>query len=77
MGVPITFLNSYNPNQFEIIGFGSGYLGQSIGITGIPKEHKALMKGHSAAGDLYMMVDGLPKVPYGRILIRRKGGRII
>ena len=72
MGVPVTFLSKYCPEQFEIIGFGSGYLGQSIGIKGIPKEHKQLMKGHSAAGDLYMMVNGQPKVPYSRILIRKK-----
>lgn len=72
MGVPITFLCNYNPMQFEIIGLGSGYLGQSIGISGIPKEHKKKMKGHSAAGDLYYMRDNLPVVPYGRILIRRK-----
>lgn len=72
MGVPITFLDSYNPEQFEIIGFGSGYLGQSIGITGIPKEHKQKMKGHSASGDLYYMKGDVPVVPYGRILIRRK-----
>lgn len=71
MGVPITFLDSYNPNQFEIIGLGSGYLGQSIGITGIPKEHKKMMKGHSAAGDLYYIKDNKPYVPYSRILIRR------
>lgn len=72
MGVPITFLASYCLEQFEVIGLGSGYLGQSIGITGIPKEHKAMMKGHSAAGDLYMMINGKPKVPYSRIIIRRK-----
>ena len=72
MGVPVTFLDKYCPDQFEIIGLGSGYLGQSIGIQGIPREHKHLMKGHSAAGDLYMMVDGQPKVPYSRILIRKK-----
>lgn len=72
MGVPVTFMQCYNPEQFEIIGLGSGYLGQSIGITGIPKEHKAMMKGHSAAGDLYYIKDGKPKVPYSRILIRRK-----
>ena len=72
MGVPVTFLDKYCPEQFEIIGLGSGYLGQSIGIKGIPHEHKQLMKGHSAAGDLYMMVKGLPKVPYARILIRKK-----
>ena len=72
MGVPVTFLDKYCPEQFEIIGLGSGYLGQSIGIKGIPREHKQMMKGHSAAGDLYMMVNGQPKVPYARILIRKK-----
>lgn len=73
MGVPVTFLDKYNPSQFEIIGLGSGYLGQSIGITGILPEHKRQMKGHSAAGDLYyLQKDGTPKVPYARILIKRK-----
>lgn len=72
MGVPVTFLDKYCPEQFEIIGFGSGYLGQSIGVRGIPREHKQMMKGHSAAGDLYMMINGQPKVPYSRILIRKK-----
>ena len=72
MGVPITFMDKYNPDQFEIIGLGSGYLGQSIGIKGIPSEHKSMMKGHSAAGDLYYMENGKPVVPYTRVLIRRK-----
>ncbi|MBQ9525172.1 MAG: adenine-specific methyltransferase EcoRI family protein [Bacteroidaceae bacterium] len=72
MGVPITFLDKYCPEQFELIGIGSGYLGQSIGIRGIPREHKQMMRGHSAAGDLYMMVNGSPKVPFSRILIRKK-----
>ena len=72
MGVPITFLDKYCPEQFELVGIGSGYLGQSLGIRGIPREHKALMRGHSAAGDLYMMVDGIPKVPFSRIIIRKK-----
>lgn len=72
MGVPDSFLGQYCPEQFEIVGLGSGYLGQSIGVGGIPKEHKKLMKGHSAAGDLYMLIDGVPKVPYSRILIRKK-----
>lgn len=74
MGVPGSFLDKYNPEQFEIIGLGSGYLGQSIGIGGIAKEHKKLMKGHSAAGDIYyLQPDGMPKVPFSRVLIRRKG----
>lgn len=72
MGVPDSFLAKYCPEQFEIVGLGSGYLGQSIGVGGIPKEHKKLMRGHSAAGDLYMLIDGIPKVPYSRILIRKK-----
>lgn len=73
MGVPTSFLDKYNPNQFEIIGIGSGYLGQSIGVRGILKEHKKMMKGHSAAGDLYFLQkNGTPKVPYSRVLIRKK-----
>lgn len=73
MGVPDSFLQRYNPNQFEIVGLGCGYLGQSIGVTGILPEHKKQMKGHSAAGDLYYLLpDGKPKVPYSRIIIRRK-----
>lgn len=72
MGVPDTIIGNFNPDQFEIVGLGSGTLGQSIGIGGIPKEHKRLMKGHSAAGDLYLLINGIPKVPYSRILIRNK-----
>ena len=73
MGVPDSFFDSYNPDQFEIIGLGNGYLGQSIGVTGIIPEHKRQMKSHSAAGDLYYLdSDGKPKVPYSRIIIRRK-----
>lgn len=73
MGVPSSFLDKYNPDQFVIVGMGSGYLGQSIGVGGILKEHKKLMKGHSAAGDLYFLQkDGTPKVPYARILIRKR-----
>lgn len=72
MGVPVTFMQRYNPDQFEIIGVGSGYLGQSIGVKGILPEHKRIMKGHSAAGDIYYIENGIPKVPYSRIIIRRK-----
>lgn len=76
MGVPTSFLDKYNPEQFEIIGIGSGYLGQSIGVGGIQKEHKRMMKGHSAAGDLYFLKkDGTPKVPYSRVLIRKRAGK--
>ena len=73
MGVPDTILGQFNPDQFELIGLGSGNLGQSIGVGGILKEHKALIRGHSAAGDLYyLQKDGMPKVPYSRIIVKLK-----
>lgn len=50
MGVQITFIDKYNPEQFEIIGLGSGCLGQNIGIRGIYLEHKQQMTVHSARG---------------------------
>lgn len=73
MGVPITFLDRFNPDQFEIVGYACGNLGQSIGVGDIPREHKARMKGHSAAGDVYFIDrEGVPQVPYARIIIRNK-----
>lgn len=72
IGVPITYMSQHCNDQFTIIGLGNGYLGQSIGIGKIPKKHKAMMRGHSAEGDLYIMMNGKPKVPYNRIIIQRK-----
>ena len=73
MGVPVNFMNSYNPDQFELVGYGKSKLGQSIGVTGIKPEHKKMMKNHAAAGDLYFIQkNGTPKTPFARIIIRRK-----
>lgn len=33
MGVPISFLNSYNPNQFQIIGYRKGHDGRDLSIN--------------------------------------------
>jgi hypothetical protein len=35
IGVPDTFLDKYNPEQFEIIGIPFGNLGKEIGVTKI------------------------------------------
>lgn len=73
MGITDGFVKNYNPEQFEIIGLGSGRLGQSIGVGAIAPEHKQQMTSHAAAGDLYYLLpDGTPKIPYSRIIIRRK-----
>lgn len=33
MGVPITFLEQHNPDQFEIVGLGEGDLAKEINVT--------------------------------------------
>lgn len=64
MGVPITFLDKYNPDQFEIIGMGTGDTAKLIGVT----------KNYRGRTDLaYTLPDGKHTCPYNRILIRRKG----
>lgn len=63
IGVPDTFLEHYNPDQFEIIGLGCGDLAKEIGIR----------KNHRGRTDVaYKDRDGTDKCPYSRIIIRRK-----
>ena len=77
MGVPITFMDKYSPDQFEIIGLGIANLGLSIGVQPYKPEHKSyrkeIQKRGAVDGDLYMLDEnGNPIVPYARILIRNK-----
>ncbi|MBL7004883.1 MAG: adenine-specific methyltransferase EcoRI family protein [Gammaproteobacteria bacterium] len=76
MGVPITFMDKHNPNQFEIIGVGIANLGIEMGIQPYKPEHKKyrkeVQKRGAVDGDLYMMVDGVVTVPYTRIIIKNK-----
>lgn len=62
MGVPDSFLQRYNPDQFEIVGLGCGDLAKKIGIT----------KNYRGRTDLAYIKDGKPKCPYSRIIVRRK-----
>lgn len=67
MGVPITFLDKYNPDQFEIIG-SSIFIGKPM------SEFAA--KGAYAAGGIRFYLpngDGTYRRLYDRIVIRRKG----
>lgn len=76
MGVPITFMDKYNPDQFEIIGVGIANSGLEIGIQPYKPEHKKyrkeIQKRGAVDGDLYMMVDGEVTVTYTRIIIKNK-----
>ena len=78
MGVPITFLDKYNPEQFEIIGLGISNSGLEAGVRPYKAEHKKyrkeVQKRGAVDGDLYMMEDGKVVVPYARVLIKRIGG---
>ena len=78
MGVPITFLDKYNPSQFNLLGLGISTSGLEIGVKPYKAEHKKYRKEvqHKGAvdGDLYMLdPDGHPVVPYSRIIIIRNG----
>lgn len=76
MGVPITFLDKYSPDQFDIIGLGISNSGLEIGVKPYLPEHKKyrkeIQKRGAVDGDLYMMTGDVVTVPYARILIRRK-----
>jgi hypothetical protein len=76
MGVPITFLDKYNPEQFEIIGLGISNSGLEVGVRPYKKEHKKyrkeIQKRGAVDGDLYMIKNGIVDVPYARILIKNK-----
>jgi hypothetical protein len=54
MGVPVTFLDKYNPDQFEIIGIGryvedNPLYGRRFTIDGIEKYARILIKRKGAA----------------------------
>ncbi len=44
MGVPITFLDKYNPNQFKLLGLGISNSGLEIGVKPYKTEHKKYRK---------------------------------
>ena len=79
MGVPLSFFNTYNPDQFEIIGMTN--LPESLpGLTPIGKEwcDKYFAQGgtdHVSAnmwGLVFYTSEGLAKRSYARVLIRNK-----
>lgn len=76
MGVPITFLDKFNPDQFEIIGLGISNSGLEFGVQPYKEEHKRyrkeVQKRGAVDGDLYMMKNGVVDVPYARIIIKNK-----
>lgn len=79
MGVPITFLDKHNPEQFELIGAETNDFAEALGIKPIGKEWMERYRmaggtGHYTANmrTLVLTYKGKPKKAYFRILIRNK-----
>lgn len=62
MGVPLSFLDKYNPKQFEIVGLGIGDMAKLLGVG----------KNHRGRTDLAYTINGISRAAYSRIIIRRK-----
>ncbi|GAC1415554.1 MAG: hypothetical protein NVSMB64_25790 [Candidatus Velthaea sp.] len=62
IGVPDSFLDKFNPEQFELIGIPFGNLGKELGVT----------KNYRGRTDIAITKDGKSRCPYSRIIIRRK-----
>lgn len=79
MGVPITFLDKYNPEQFEIVGMSATAETMDtpvqLGNDFIKEYRRQGGTGHFSPnmyGVCYFDSRGKAKVPYGRILIKSK-----
>lgn len=62
IGVPDSFMNSYNPEQFEICGLSTGDSAKELGVK----------KNYRGRTDLAYIKNGKHSCPFSRIIIRRK-----
>jgi hypothetical protein len=77
MGVPITFLDKFNPDQFEIVGMSrftvtSGMSKEFVEDYYASGQTGQITEGHPDVG--YYDVSGRPVVPYRRIFVRHRKG---
>ena len=80
MGVPLTFMDKYNPFQFEIIGSTNDEANIPSGWKGMTQEFVDKYYAQGNTGTIreglilpsLVMPDGKVKVPYKRILVKLK-----
>lgn len=79
MAVPLSFLDKYSPEQFEIIGAGRNMFNEKLGFQKIGKEVMKKYRDQGGTGNytenMHSLVyekDGRVYFPYQRILIKRK-----
>ena len=80
VGVPITFLDRYNPDQFEIVG-RDGDLDLSVTYDFFTPPEEELREKYKHANitwrvqNAYFVIDGIAKTSYKRLFIRQKKPR--
>lgn len=80
MGVPISFLDKYCPEQFEIVSSSDFAINDIPGWKGVTKDFWNLYYSQGNKGQIsigwplpyFINEKGLAIIPYKRILIRRK-----
>jgi hypothetical protein len=80
IGVPITFLDKYNPEQFEIIGQGQGNLYRELTDKGLSQDFVDDYYKYGGTGSIkadhpvlgYYNNERRPVIPYMRIIIKNK-----
>lgn len=79
MGVPVTFLDKYDPDQFEIVGnTDDGEMMRKIGVRALGREFISLYRarggtGHYSPGMRMLgLLEPHPRVIFKRILIRHR-----
>lgn len=82
MGVPVSFLDKYNPDQFEIVGNSDdGNMMSEIGVRALGREFISAYRarggtGHYSPGMRMLgLLEPQPRVIFKRILIRRRSAR--
>jgi len=78
MGVPVSFLDKYCPEQFEIIGLSRYTKTQGMSKEFVDAYYKSGQTGAISVGhpDLcYYDNNNKPTVPYMRVLIKRREGK--
>lgn len=71
MGVPITYLDKHNPDQFEILGITCRGYSPEYRIKLYDKD--IYKNANDLNGSGCILVNKAPKMLYGRILIKKKG----
>lgn len=71
MGVPISFLDKYSPEQFEIVGIAKRGAGDPALKTKVYRKEEYANYSDLNAGPV-IIKDGTPRNTYPRILIQHK-----